>query len=99
MLYHIMGEYYALCIIRTMKMCIFEVVSHSIDIMDYLYSMWHVFSNKLQFAYMTCCSYFWILFVRYFFGREFLKCGLLHQSWKTIFFKIIRVIALHDCLT
>ncbi len=82
-----------------MKMCIFEVVTHSIDIIDYLYSTWHVFSNKFQFAYMTHCSYFWILFVRYSLGRDFQKGGLLHQSWKTIFFKVILVITLHDCLT
>jgi hypothetical protein len=31
-----MGEYYALCILQAMKMCIFEVVSHSVDIVNYL---------------------------------------------------------------
>jgi hypothetical protein len=36
LLYHIMGEYYALCILQALKMCIFEVVSHSIDIVNYL---------------------------------------------------------------
>jgi hypothetical protein len=29
-----------------MKMCIFEVVSHSVDIVNYIASMWHVFSNN-----------------------------------------------------
>jgi hypothetical protein len=55
--YHIMREYYALCILQIHEMCIFEVVSHSVDIINYLASMWHVFSNKFQFAklfYSSC---------------------------------------------
>jgi hypothetical protein len=35
---------------KAMKMCIFEVLSHCVDIVNYLVSMWHVFSNKFQFA-------------------------------------------------
>jgi hypothetical protein len=56
--YHIMGEYYALCILQIHEMCIFEVVSHSVDIVNYLASMWHVFSNKFQFAKLFYCSCF-----------------------------------------
>jgi hypothetical protein len=48
LLYHIMGEYYALCILQAMKMCIFEVVSHSIDIINYLVPMWHGFLKQVQ---------------------------------------------------
>ena len=48
--YHIMGEYCALCILQIHEMCTFEVVSHSVDIVNNLASMWHVFSNKFQFA-------------------------------------------------
>jgi hypothetical protein len=58
MLYHIMGKYYALRILQAMKMCIFEVVSYSVGIINYLASMWHVFSNKFQFAKLFYCSYF-----------------------------------------
>ena len=43
-----MGEYYALCILQAMKMCIFEVVSHSIDIVNYLVPMWHVLLKQVQ---------------------------------------------------
>jgi hypothetical protein len=32
--YHIMGEYYALCILQIHEMCIFEVVSYSADIVN-----------------------------------------------------------------
>jgi hypothetical protein len=53
-----MREYYALCILQAMKMCIFEVVSHIIDIVNYLDSVWHVFSNKFQFAKLFHCSCF-----------------------------------------
>jgi hypothetical protein len=56
--YHIMGEYYALCILQIHELCIFEVVSHSVDIVNYLASMWHVFSNKFQFAKLFYCSCF-----------------------------------------
>jgi hypothetical protein len=56
--YHIMGEYYALCILQIHEMCIFEVVSHSVDIVNYLASMWHVFSYKFQFAKLFYCSCF-----------------------------------------
>jgi hypothetical protein len=55
--YHIMGEYYAFCILQIHEMCIFEVVSHSVDILNYLTSMWHVFSNKFQFAKLFYCSF------------------------------------------
>jgi hypothetical protein len=41
---------------KTMKICIFEVVSHSVDIVNYLAYMWHVFSNKFQFAKLFYCS-------------------------------------------
>jgi hypothetical protein len=46
-----------LCIVQTNKICIFEVVSYSVDIVNYLSSMWHVCSNKFQFAklfYYSC---------------------------------------------
>jgi hypothetical protein len=58
MLYHIMGEYYALCILQSMKICIFEDLPHSVDIVNYLASMWHVFLNKFQFAKLFYCSCF-----------------------------------------
>jgi hypothetical protein len=73
---------------KSMKMCIFEVVSHSVDIVNYLDSMWRVFLRQVPICQIVLLLSFWILFVRYFLGRVFLKCGLLHQSWKTICFKL-----------
>ena len=60
---------------------------HRVDIENYLAPMWHVCSNKFQFALMLSFL-FWILFVEDFLGKVFLKCGLLHLSWKTIWFKL-----------
>jgi hypothetical protein len=55
--YHIMGGIMLCAYYKSMKMCIFEVVSHSVDIVNYLASMWHVFSTKSQFSklfYYSC---------------------------------------------
>jgi hypothetical protein len=40
---------------KPIKMSIFEVVSHSVDFINYLASMWHVCSNKFQFAKLFYC--------------------------------------------
>ena len=100
MSYHIMGEYYALCILRAMKICIFEVVSHRIDVVNYLSPMWHVCSNKFQFSQMASLLIsLWILFVRYILGKVFLKCGPLYLKLENHLLQVILIIALRDCLT
>jgi hypothetical protein len=46
------------------------------------------FLKQVSLCQIVLLLLFWILFVRYILGRFFLKCGILHQSWKTICFKL-----------
>ena len=84
-----------MCVLQTMEMCTFEVVSHRIDIVNYIFPYVACLLKQDPLCLKSFVLMFWVLFVRAFLVWSCTSISYLGNY----LLQVLITIALRDCTT